>query len=176
MLDDRKYLLEAFVEAEKSKEEGTYPIGAVIVNSAGVIISRGRNRVFSDCDTTAHAEVDAIRKSGLAMLDPENKKFLKENFTLYTTCEPCPMCSCTILLCFSIYRVVWAADDNQIGAMRKFKEGPHFLDKFNKISCEAAPFRDLEVRQRKMMADWSIGRGYTDTTWQHDNEILERID
>ncbi|MGM1045847.1 MAG: deaminase [Bacillota bacterium] len=124
MIDDRKYLLEAFKEAEKSKEEGTYPIGAVIVNSEGMIISRGRNRVFSDCDTTAHAEVDAIRRSGLAML---------------------------------------------------FKEGPHFLDRFNKISYDAAPFRDLEIRQRTMMAEWSISRGFKDTPWQYDNEIEEKI-
>lgn len=171
MIDDRKYLLEAFKEAEKSKEEGTYPIGAVIVNSEGKIISRGRNRVFSDCDTTAHAEVDAIRKSGLAMLDLDNKRFLKNDFTLYTTCEPCPMCSCSILLCFSIKRVVWAANDKEMGAMRKFKEGPHFLERFNTISYEAAPFRDLEVRQRKMMAEWSISRGFKDTPWQYDNEI-----
>jgi tRNA(adenine34) deaminase len=170
-MDDRKYLLEAFLEAEQARDEGTYPIGAVIVDSDGTIISRGRNRVFSSSDTTAHAEVDAIRRAGSAMLDIENKKFLKKDYTLYTTCEPCPMCSCTILLSFSIKKVVWAATDMEIGAMRKFKEGPHFLDRFNKISFDAAPFRDLEIRQRKMLAEWSIKRGYLDTPWQYNNEI-----
>ncbi|WP_156043211.1 nucleoside deaminase [Paenibacillus sp. UNC451MF] len=171
-MDDRKFLLEAFLEAEQAKDEGTYPIGAVIVDSEGTIISRGRNRVFSSCDTTAHAEVDAIRRAGSSMVDIENKKFLKKNYTLYTTCEPCPMCSCTILLSFNIKRVVWAANDVEIGAMRKFKEGPHFLNRFNKISIEAAPFKDLEIRQRTMLAEWFIRRGYPDTSWQYNNEIV----
>lgn len=171
MTDDHKYLLEAFIEAEIAKDEGTYPIGAVIVDSDGLIISRGRNRVFSGADTTAHAEVDAIRNAGPTMLDIENKKFLKKDYTLYTTCEPCPMCSCTILLSFNIKRVVWAANDIEMGAMRKFKEGPHFLERFSKISCEAAPYRDLEIRQREMLAEWSINRGYVDTHWQNKTEF-----
>lgn len=33
MTDDRKYLLEAFIEAEIAKDKGTYPIGAIIVDS-----------------------------------------------------------------------------------------------------------------------------------------------
>ncbi|MGQ7887352.1 nucleoside deaminase [Paenibacillus sp. WC2504] len=170
MLDDRKFLLEAFLEAEKAKEAGTYPIGAVIVDSDGKMISRGHNKVFTQIDTTAHAEVDAIRNAGAKMLDAETKKFLKKSYTLYTTCEPCPMCSCTILLTFSINRVVWAANDRDMGAMRKFVEGPHFQDRFSKISIEAAPYRDLEIRQRKMLAEWSIKRGYIDTHWQHHND------
>ncbi|MFE5317720.1 nucleoside deaminase [Paenibacillus sp. NPDC056579] len=169
MRDDRKYLLEAFMEAEKSKVEGTYPIGAVIVDSDGIIVSRGRNRVFSESDTTAHAEVDAIRNAGPAMLDIDNLKFLKKGFTLYTTCEPCPMCTCTILLSFSIARVVWAANDPEMGAMRKFKAGPHFQERFDKISYEAAPYRDLELRQREMLSDWYGQRGYSNSHWQNSS-------
>jgi tRNA(adenine34) deaminase len=167
---DRKFLLEAFTEADKAKDEGTYPIGVVIVDSEGTIISRGRNRVFSEADTTAHAEVDAIRKAGSTMLDIKNKKFLKKGYTLYSTCEPCPMCTCTILLSFSIDRVVWAANDVGMGAMRKFSGGPHFLERFSKILIESAPYRDLEIRQRKMLAEFFIERGYVDTEWQYHND------
>jgi tRNA(adenine34) deaminase len=79
-----EYLLLAFEEAEKAKDEGTFPIGAVIVDSEGTIISRGRNRVFSNCDSTAHAEVDAIRKAGHKILNVESKKFIDNNgLTLY---------------------------------------------------------------------------------------------
>ncbi|TQR41156.1 deaminase [Paenibacillus popilliae] len=63
MEEDRKYLFAAFEEAEKSLKEGTYPIGAVLVNSIGEIVSKGRNKVFSECDTTAHAEVEAVRNA-----------------------------------------------------------------------------------------------------------------
>ncbi|WP_275983544.1 NUDIX domain-containing protein [Paenibacillus hamazuiensis] len=171
MEQDRKYLLEAFIEAEKAQAEGTFPIGAVIVDAAGSIIGRGHNKVFSGSDTTAHAEVEAIRNAGAAMLDLDNRKFLKADYTLYTTCEPCPMCTGAILLCFSVKRVVWAANDKDMGAFKKYKEGPHFVDRFHPISFEAAPFRDLEIRQRKMMAEWSINRGLTNTHWQYDNEL-----
>jgi tRNA(adenine34) deaminase len=98
MSKDREYLLAAFVEAERSMKEGTFPIGAVIVNSNGEIISTGRNKVFSQCDTTAHAEVDVIRNAGFLMLNLEEKRFVHGDLTLFTTCEPCPMCR----LCDSI--------------------------------------------------------------------------
>ncbi|WP_423227587.1 type II toxin-antitoxin system RelE/ParE family toxin [Paenibacillus filicis] len=47
-----EYLLLAFEEAEKARDEGSFPIGAVIVDSNGEIISQGRNRVFSSCDSS----------------------------------------------------------------------------------------------------------------------------
>lgn len=107
-LSDYEYLTLALEEAEQSFTEGTYPIGAIIVDVDGIVVSKGRNRVFSDCDPTAHAEVDAIRRAGKHLLDVEKKKFSKKkDLTLYTTCEPCPMCSCTILMS-GIKKIVWA--------------------------------------------------------------------
>ena len=171
MDEDRQYLLAAFEEAERSRQEGTFPIGAVIVNSSGEIISAGRNKVFSECDTTAHAEVDAIRNAGFAMLDLEGKRFVHGNLTLYTTCEPCPMCSCTILMSFSIKRVVWAANDKAMGAMKKFISKPLFIKEFSGITIEEAPIKELEIRQRKMMAEFYTSRGYLETDWH--NEIAK---
>lgn len=45
---DKHYenLLLAFEEAEKARDEGTFPIGAIIVDADGSVVSRGRNRVF----------------------------------------------------------------------------------------------------------------------------------
>ncbi|MDQ0917022.1 nucleoside deaminase [Paenibacillus sp. V4I5] len=171
-----EYLLLAFEEAEKAKDEGTFPIGAVIVDSDGNVVSRGRNRVFSSCDSTSHAEVDAIRKAGHKILNLESKKFVVNNgLTLYTTCEPCPMCTGTIVLSM-IKRVVWAANDADIGAFKKFKEGtsllPIYNDLFSDIEIVAAPYLDLELRQREMLAEWNINRGYTDTHW--NNELIQK--
>jgi tRNA(adenine34) deaminase len=125
------------------------------------------NRVFTECDTTAHAEDDAIRNASELMLDMENKKYKKRELTLYTTCEPCPMCSGAILLSFSIKRVVWAANDISMGAMRKLKQEPLFIDRSTDISIEAAPIKELEDRQRKMLAEFFSNRGRTRTEW-HD--------
>lgn len=46
-LSDYEYLTLALEEAEQSFTEGTYPIGAIIVDVDGIVVSKGRNRVFS---------------------------------------------------------------------------------------------------------------------------------
>jgi len=164
-LSDYEYLVLALEEADQAFIEGTYPIGAVIVDEDGDVVSKGRNRVFSECDPIAHAEVDAIRRAGKHLLDLDRKRFTKNNLTLYTTCEPCPMCSCTILMS-GIKRIVWAADDEEYGGLRRFKEGPHFIHMFDTLSCVAAPYLDLENRQRAMLAKWNISRGLLNTEWE----------
>lgn len=62
------------------------PFGCVIVKD-GVVIGRGNNRVTSTNDPTAHAEVVAIREACRTLGD-----FQLRGCTLYTSCEPCPMC------------------------------------------------------------------------------------
>ena len=68
----------------RSNEGG--PFGAVIVKD-GKVIGRGNNRVTSDNDPTAHAEVMAIRDACNNL-----NTFQLEGCEIYTTCEPCPMC------------------------------------------------------------------------------------
>ena len=62
------------------------PFGAVI-SKDGAIISEGVNRVTSQNDPTAHAEVVAIRLACAKL-----GTFLLEGCDIYTSCEPCPMC------------------------------------------------------------------------------------
>ncbi|GJM34245.1 MAG: hypothetical protein DHS20C18_32460 [Saprospiraceae bacterium] len=62
------------------------PFGAVIVRE-GQIIGRGYNKVTSSNDPTAHAEIVAIRNAC-----HELGTFQLTGCTLYTSCEPCPMC------------------------------------------------------------------------------------
>lgn len=62
------------------------PYGAVIVKDNQVIASGG-NEVTRSIDPTAHAEVIAIRQACKALND-----FQLNGCTLYTSCEPCPMC------------------------------------------------------------------------------------
>lgn len=65
---------------------GGGPFGAVIAKE-GEIIATGVNRVTSQCDPTAHAEVSAIR-AACARLNTFNLSGCE----IYTSCEPCPMC------------------------------------------------------------------------------------
>ena len=72
------------------KEGG--PFGAVITDKDGNIISNGNNQVLKNNDPTAHAEIVAIREACKKL----NTYDLK-NYTLYTSCEPCPMCLSAII-------------------------------------------------------------------------------
>lgn len=67
------------------------PFGAVIVKD-GMIIGEGHNRVLSATDPSAHGEVVAIRDAARNTGNP-----WLEGATLYTSCEPCPMCLSTAL-------------------------------------------------------------------------------
>lgn len=84
MAQHRPYLELAMAQAEQASREGTWPIGAVLVGADGQVISAGRNRFYARVDTTAHAEVDALRQAGRALLDAP----LRQECTLYTTVEP----------------------------------------------------------------------------------------
>ncbi len=62
------------------------PFGCVVVKD-DVVVGRGWNRVTSDNDPTAHAEVTAIRDACKNL-----QTFQLDGCEIYTSCEPCPMC------------------------------------------------------------------------------------
>lgn len=76
----------AIAKAREGIDAGQTPFGACIVRD-GCIIACEHNQVWRDTDITAHAEIRAIRKAcrTLGTID------LSE-CTIYSTCEPCPMC------------------------------------------------------------------------------------
>ena len=81
------YLLEAVKLAKSGMETGEGgPFGCVIVKDE-LIVGRGHNRVLATNDPTAHAEIVAIREACATL-----NSFQLEGCTLYSTCEPCPMC------------------------------------------------------------------------------------
>lgn len=103
------YLALAIDLATVNITEGGGPFGAVIVKD-GEIIARGQNRVTRDHDPSAHAEVVAIREAGRAIAD-----FSLTGATLYSSCEPCPMCMATALWA-RVDRIVYAADRHDAAA------------------------------------------------------------
>jgi guanine deaminase len=100
---DADWLTEAIRIAVRNVAEGGGPFGAVVVQD-GRVVGRGQNRVTRDLDPTAHAEVQAIRAACRAVGD-----FSLAGMTLYTSCEPCPMCVAAALWA-RLDRVVYAAD------------------------------------------------------------------
>jgi guanine deaminase len=101
--DDARWLARAIDLAVANVADGGGPFGALIVRD-GEIVAEGQNRVTRDLDPTAHAEVVAIRAACAAVGD-----FSLAGTTLYTSCEPCPLCLSASLWA-RVDRVVFAAD------------------------------------------------------------------
>jgi len=99
---DLRFMRAAISLAVENVERGGGPFGALVV-SDGEIIARGTNRVTASHDPTAHAEVVAIRSACDAV-----GHFELTGCTLYTSCEPCPMCMGAIYWS-RLDRVVYAA-------------------------------------------------------------------
>ena len=83
---DARFMQMAIDLSLENIENGGGPFGAVVVRD-GEVIATGVNRVVPNNDPTAHAEVNAIR-SACAKLNT----FQLEGCTVYSSCEPCPMC------------------------------------------------------------------------------------
>ncbi len=108
MKDAVYYLQEANKEAQKAREAGNTPFGAVLVNAEGEIVLRQGNAENDLHDATAHAErMLASRASQLF-----DKEYLW-GCTLYTTCEPCPMCTGAIYWT-NIGRIVYGVSEKRL--------------------------------------------------------------
>ncbi len=146
---DNRFMQMAIDLALKGMRKGEGgPFGAVIVKD-GEIIGMGNNRVTGTNDPTAHAEVVAIRDACQFLSD-----FQLTNCTLYTTCEPCPMC---------LGAIYWARPDKvYYGCTRHDAAAIEFDDDFiyqemnvpihnRKIPME--PFMRTEALQ--LFGEWS---------------------
>ncbi|OAT86149.1 tRNA-specific adenosine deaminase [Desulfotomaculum copahuensis] len=101
---------EALTEAQKAYDRGEVPIGAVVVLD-GEIIGRGHNLRETLVDSTAHAEILALREAARHVGD-----WRLTGTTLYSTIEPCPMCA-GALVQFRVGTLVYGAADPKAGAV-----------------------------------------------------------
>lgn len=109
MTNDEKFMAEAVAEALKGFAEGEVPIGAVAMKD-GQIVARGHNRRNALSDITAHAEMVCLRNLSSKGLD-----FDLSDITIYSTLEPCAMCTGTMIH-YKIKRVVFGEIDIIAGA------------------------------------------------------------
>jgi len=87
---DNIFLQQAIELAINSVAQQGGPFGAVIVKD-GQVIGTGHNQVTETCDPTAHAEIKAIRDACKNIND-----YQLTDCTIYSSCEPCPMCMSAI--------------------------------------------------------------------------------
>ena len=99
----------ALREAEKAREHGDVPIGAVLVRD-GELLAAAHNERELRQDPTAHAEILALREAARAL-----GSWRVLDATLYVTLEPCAMCAGAIVLA-RVPRVVYGATDPKAGA------------------------------------------------------------
>ena len=86
------------------------PVGAVILDEAGTVIARARNRRELDRDPTAHAEIATIRRAAEVL-----GSWRLTGLTLVVTLEPCTMCAGAVTAA-RLARVVYGAEDPKAGA------------------------------------------------------------
>ena len=87
MTPDERFMRRAIELAQKGANDNVGgPFGCVIVRD-GQIVGEGSNQVTSTNDPTAHAEIVAIREACRNL-----NSFQLDGCTVYTSCEPCPMC------------------------------------------------------------------------------------
>src|SRR5262249_45160139 len=104
---DKQLLAAAIAEARQGQVEGGIPIGSVLADADGKILSRGHNLRVQTGDPTAHAEVVCIRNAG--------RRTDWHRLTLVSTLSPCIMCTGTALL-YNIPRVIIGENKTFLGA------------------------------------------------------------
>lgn len=84
--DKQTHLEQVFALAASARADGDHPFGALLVVD-GVVIAEARNRVNTNGDITAHAELMLVRN-----LERDGLLDQLARGTVYASCEPCPMC------------------------------------------------------------------------------------
>jgi tRNA(adenine34) deaminase len=105
------FMRQAMALAERARDEGEVPVGAIVVRD-GAVLGRGSNRSIRTNDPTAHAEVVALREAAAVA-----RNYRLVGATLYVTIEPCLMCVGAIVHA-RVAAVVFGADDPKTGAVR----------------------------------------------------------
>jgi tRNA(Arg) A34 adenosine deaminase TadA len=106
--DDDRYLRAAIELAQRARENGNHPFGALLVDAAGKTVLECENTVVTGRDCTGHAETNVMRVAS-GRFDPG---FL-QGCTLYTSTEPCAMCAGAIFW-GNVRRVVFALSEEDL--------------------------------------------------------------
>lgn len=113
---DNQYMRLAIKQAELGKKLGEVPVGALIVDKNGKILSKATNLREKEQSTLGHAELVAIHRACKKL-----NSWRLLGCTLYVTLEPCFMCA-GALLQSRIARVVFAAHDPKGGALETLSQ------------------------------------------------------
>ena len=141
-INDDIYFLKLAIElAKENVKNGGGPFGAVIVKD-GQIIAKGTNRVTSNNDPTAHAEIVAIRQACDKLND-----FQLTDCIIYSSCEPCPMC---------LGAIYWARPKKLVFAANKFDAANAGFDDSLIYDEIQLPYSDRHLETINLRIDESL--------------------
>ena len=152
--NDNKFMQIAVDISINSLTSNGGPFGAVIVKN-WEIISKASNSVTKDNDPTAHAEVNAIRAACSAL-----KLFDLSGCSIYTSCEPCPMC---------LGAIYWARIDKIFYANSKTDaknigfDDSFIYDELSKIMSERS-IPSIQIMQNEAIKAFDAWKQKTDKT------------
>lgn len=106
---DHYFMQLAIAQAQAAEQLGEVPVGAIAVYN-NEVVGQGHNRVITNLDPSAHAEVLALREAAQHL-----GNYRLGDVTLYVTLEPCTMCA-GLMVHSRIKRLVFAARDPKSGA------------------------------------------------------------
>lgn len=109
--DDIRFIRAAIDVAQRAKDKGNHPFGALLVDPQGRILLEAENTVVTERDCTGHAETNLMRLAS-RKYEPE---FLAQ-CTLYASTEPCPMCASAIFW-GNVRRLVFGLSEESLYAM-----------------------------------------------------------
>ena len=109
-MTEADFMRRAIETTRRGIAAGQSPFGSVIVKDEAPVVAATHNTLWRDTDPTAHAEVNCIRAAAKTLGTVD-----LSGCTLYSTCEPCPMCLAAIHWA-KIDRVVFGATIGDAGA------------------------------------------------------------
>ncbi|MFG2011426.1 nucleoside deaminase [Micromonospora sp. NPDC048868] len=128
--DDERFLRRAVELASEAGASGERPFGSLLVGADGTVLIEDHNTVVSDSDITAHPELKLARWAARE-LAPD----VAAGTTMFTSCQPCPMCA-TAIDRSGLGRVVYALSAEQFEEVKPVTaplppvryEGPALFD------------------------------------------------
>jgi len=108
---DERHLRRAIALASEARAGGEMPYGSLLVGPSGDVLAEDHNTVLSERDISAHPELKLARWAARE-LDAD----VAAQTTMYTSCQPCPMCTGAIARS-GLGRVVFALAGEQLQAL-----------------------------------------------------------
>ena len=124
------FMQKAYEQALLAYDVKEVPIGAIVVDQNDQILAQSYNQTITLNDSTAHAEILALRKATKQL-----NNYRLVNTKLYVTLEPCIMCFGALVQA-RVSELIYACDDTRVGvtSIQKLHQAKSFNHKFQIIN------------------------------------------